>query len=537
MIPGLDTYRHPTGSVNKMISLGQASVSLELREVFRKGVPLRVGTRAFDILELLITCPGRLVSKDEILQRVWPDTVVEENNLQVHVSALRKALGDDRDLIRTIPGRGYMLVGGDDDSALAVVEPADTAAVGAFSGSLLRKSDLPHGITLIGRDAALEEVCEALLSDALVSLVGSGGIGKTSLAVAVAHHLSLTESLYVCFVPLAQVTCPERIVESLACALDLLILPGQSRIDSVVECLDLHNRLLILDNCEHLIEEVAAVSEHLLRTCPSLRILVTSREPLRIGGERTLNVAPLDIPEQGADRQHILHSSSAQLLMTRLRALDSYFPAEHMDSLDPQSVALIAQVCRHLDGIPLALEMAAARAATLGLFELLQSLQHSPHLLSGGLRSAPDRHQSLVASFEWSYRLLSPDECAVLERLGRFEGCFTLAQACDMAQTAALPKARVMDCMISLAQKSLLLVAAEGPFRFYRLLRATRSWLMEAINELAGDTISRQGVRQVTEHSARPASTASVATLRVASSLHESDYFHRNHQRILATSQ
>ncbi|MCD5975258.1 ATP-binding protein [Pseudomonas quasicaspiana] len=521
-----------------MINLGQASVSLELREVFRCGVPLRVGTRAFDILELLITCPGRLVSKDEILRRVWPDTVVEENNLQVHVSALRKALGEDRDLIRTIPGRGYMLVGGEGESALAVAAHEDPLTVGSFGSAMPRKHDLPHNIPLIGREAALEDVCEALLSDALVSLVGSGGIGKTSLAVAAAHHLSLTDSLHVCFVPLAHITCPDSIVESLASALDLVVLPGRSPIEAIVECLDQQNRLIILDNCEHLIDAVAAISEHLLCRCPSLRILITSREPLRIGGERMLNVAPLDTPELQASRQEVLLSSSAQLFMTRLQALDPYFPAENMESLDQQSVELIAQVCRHLDGIPLALEMAAARAATLGLFELLQSLQHGPHLLSGGLRSAPDRHQSLVASVEWSYGLLSPDERKVLKRLGRFEDRFTLAQACERAQSLALPQGRVMDCIVSLAQKSLLLITAEGPFRFYRLLRATRSWLVETISELAGDNGSTQGIRQHNQHSVRPASMASVATLRaVGGGLHDSDYFHLNHQRILATSQ
>ncbi|MFK7699799.1 ATP-binding protein [Pseudomonas caspiana] len=521
-----------------MISLGQVSVSLELREVFRNGVPLRVGTRAFDILELLISCPGRLVSKDEILQRVWPDTVVEENNLQVHVSALRKALSEDRDLIRTIPGRGYMLVGGEDDSASASApDHVDAISGSGFDSAMLRKNDLLNNVALIGREKALEGVCEALLGDSLVSLVGSGGIGKTSLAVAVAHHLSMTDSLHVCFVPLAQVVSPERIVDSLAFALDLLVLPGQSIMAAIVERLDQQNRLVILDNCEHLIDAVAAVSEQLLRSCPSLRILVTSREPLRIGGERTLSVAPLDIPGQDAGREVILQSSSAQLFMTRLRALDSFFPAERLETLDEQSVALIAQVCRQLDGIPLALEMAAARAATLGLFELVQSLQQSPHLLSGGLRSAPDRHQSLVASLEWSYRLLSPEERAVLERLAQLEGRFTLAQACEMAQTPVLPKGRVMDCIVSLAQKSLMTVVAQGPFRFYRLLSATRSWLVDAVARLSSDNAPQQNILRGNERLEGAVSMPSVATLRAPRIQYESDYFHFNHQRVLATSQ
>jgi predicted ATPase/DNA-binding winged helix-turn-helix (wHTH) protein len=521
-----------------MISLGQASVSLELRDVFRNGVPLRVGTRAFDILELLISCPGRLVSKDEILQRVWPDTVVEENNLQVHVSALRKALGADRDLIRTIPGRGYMLICGEDESTLAAVaDHTDATLTASFGTAMLRKSDLPHNIALVGRETALEEVCEALLGDALVSLVGSGGIGKTTLAVAVAHHLSLTDSLHVCFVPLAQVVSAERIVESLAFALDLDVLPGQSLIESVVECLDQHNRLVILDNCEHLIEAVAAVSEHLLRSCPSLRILTTSREPLRIIGERTLNVTPLDIPQPGADRQQILQSSAAQLFLMRLRALDGFFPADHASALDSESVALVASVCRHLDGIPLALEMAAARAATLGLHDLVQGLQHSPHLLSGGLRSAPDRHQSLVACVQWSYRLLSADERSVLGRLGRCEGRFTLAQACDAAQTTALSAGRVMDCIVGLAQKSLLVVTAEGPFRFYRLLNANRAWLGDKDSECSGNERSQPDAGYDTERQWQSVAMPTVATLRASRAERETDYFHLNHQRILATSQ
>jgi predicted ATPase/DNA-binding winged helix-turn-helix (wHTH) protein len=520
-----------------MMSLGQASVSLELREVFRNGVPLRVGTRAFDILEVLISCPGRLVSKDEILQRVWPDTVVEENNLQVHVSALRKALGADRDLIRTIPGRGYMLIRGEDEAATAVGPDAGGATLTPPMGAVLqRRSELPHAIALVGRDCALEDVCEALLADSLVSLVGAGGIGKTSLAIAVAHHLSLTDSLHVCFVPLAQVASPEHIVESLAFALDLNVVPGCSAIESIVDCLAQHNRLVILDNCEHLIEAVAVVSEHLLRSCPSLRILTTSREPLRIGGERILTVAPLEVPEESAARQAILQCSSAQLFLGRLRALDSFFPTDCVDALDDQSVALVAAICRQLDGIPLALEMAAARAAALGLFELAQSLQAVPHLLSGGMRSAPGRHQTLVASLEWSYGLLNADERSVLDRLGGCEGRFTLAQACEMAQAAALSPGRVMDCMVGLAQKSLLIVSAQGPFRFYRLLNATRSWLLDRIGKpVAIDSSRANASYDATGRVVIPKPAASV--LRAAAARCETEYFHLSHQRVLATSQ
>lgn len=525
-------------SVNNMISIGQATVSLELREVFSHGVPLRVGTRAFDILEFLISCPGRLVTKDEILRRVWPDTVVEENNLQVHVSALRKALGADRDLIRTIPGRGYMLIGSEDDARL--IQPTETAGAdisGSHADALLRCSELPHDIALIGREGAVEEICEALLGASLLSLVGSGGIGKTALAIRVAHQLALTEGWHVCFVPLAPLSCAERIVEALASALNLEAIPEQSILESIIECLEQRNRLIILDNGEHLIDSVAKLSEQLLHRCPSLKILVTSREPLRINRERSVSVTPLVVPSPAADRFDVLHSSAARLFLTRLRALDSAFPADESAALDGESVALIGAVCRTLDGIPLALEMAAARAATLGLFELASSLEHNVHLLCGGLRSAPQRHQSLDASVDWSYRLLDADERRVLGRLGELCGRFSLDEACEIAQTADLSRSRVMDCIVGLAQKSLLVVSAEGPFRFYRLLGATRTWVAHRLSKTVNEGASRRNSGHDSQLSVTPERVSSLATLRSTTSGHDSDYFHRNHQRVLATSQ
>ena len=529
-------------SVNNMVSLGQASVSLELREVFRNGVPLRVGTRAFDILELLISCPGQLVTKDEILQRVWPDTVVEENNLQVHVSALRKALGADRDLIRTIPGRGYILICGEDDASQAAPfelldTPPDLPLANSLSAAMLRTSELPLDVALIGRQDAIEGVCEALLTESLLSLVGAGGIGKTSLAVAVAHHLSLTDSLQVSFVPLAQLSCPQRIVEALGFALDVRIQPGQPMIDAIVDCLDQHNRLVILDNCEHLIEAVAAVCEHLLHRCPGLRILTTSREPLRIARERTISVPALQVPDQDAERGDILHSSAAQLFLMRLRALDSRFPLDDNATFDDPSVALVGQICRALDGIPLALEMAASRASALGLFELAASLQGNLHLLSGGLRSAPPRHQSMEASVEWSYRLLSADERTVLGCLGGLAGPFSLDQACEVAHAAAISRARVMDCIVGLAHKSLLMVSAQGPLRVYRLLGATRNWIVDRLGLQGKQGAPAFNSSHDTQRSSAHVRVASVSTMRASNPPCEHEHFHFNHQRVLAASQ
>lgn len=519
-----------------MISLGQAHVSLELREVFKCGTPLRIGARAFDILELLIGCPGRLVTKDEILRRVWPETVVEENNLQVHISALRKALGTDRDLIRTIPGRGYMLMCGELEAVrYSPASAAQHALTSPFGCPMLRKSDLPHNVMLIGRAKALDEVCQGLQSGSMLTLTGSGGIGKTSLAVAAAHRLSVTQSTSVCFVALGPLNCPERVIDALACALDVQGVEQDLLLDAVADRLNDAAPLLIIDNCEHLIEAVATLCEQLAQRCPTLKILATSREPLRISGERSLSVGPLDVPEQGADRAQILQSSAAQLFLTRLRALDSGFPCDNLHSLDDQSVALVADVCRTLDGIPLALEMAAARASALGLYELSASLREDLHLLAGGLRSVPVRHQTLQASVQWSYRLLNHDERQVLDRISLLDGRFTLDQACEAAQTPDISRARIMDCIVGLALKSLLVVLTEGPFKFYRLLGVTRTCIVHRqATDLEASSGSSGSVIDLVPTSP---SLASVATLRAAHVEQEDDYFHRNHQRVLATSQ
>lgn len=526
-----------------MISLGQAHVSLELREVFKCGTPLRIGARAFDILELLINRPGRLVTKDEILQKVWPETVVEENNLQVHISALRKALGTDRDLIRTIAGRGYMLISGDEEvSQSSLVGPGMAASVlsSPFGCPMLRKSDLPHDAALIGRAAALDDACQALESASLLTLTGSGGIGKTSLAVAVAHRLFRTQSMPVYFVALGQLNCSERVIDAVVCALEVDGVQGQSMLDAAVARLNEAETLLVLDNCEHLVEAVATLCAQLAQRCPTLKILATSREALRINGERSMNVAPLDVPEPGADRSHILRSDAAQLFLNRLRALDSCFPSDDSDSLDDQSVELIAQVCRTLDGIPLALEMAAARASALGLYELCASLRENLHLLAGGLRSAPERHQTLQASVEWSYRLLTHDERRVLGRITLLDGRFTLDQACEVAQSLDISRAQVMDAIVGLALKSLLAVLTEGPFKFYRLLGATRTCIVQRLKQAPGtatSTRSSGSSAQCVERLAISAAPASLNTLRASQVVQEPDHFHRNHQRVLATGQ
>lgn len=507
-----------------MISLGQTMISREHRDVFKDGVARRIGTRAFDILDLLLRHQGQLVSKELILQSVWPDTVVEENNLQVHISALRKALGTDREQIRTVPGRGYVLLGGDGAQT-------DTRASVVLQGVSCHHP-LPARVALLGRQALLDEVSNTLAEGcALVTLIGPGGVGKTALAAELGQTLLEAGTTPVYFVPLAQLQCAELLLEAFSSAVGVDCSGGDPDLQGLIRYLQQQPGLIILDNCEHLVESVASLLDVILRGAPAVRAIATSREPLRIAGERSLQVPPLDIPELNASPDTILRSASAQLFLRQWRALDSHLAADGNAELDDYSVELVGEICRRLDGMPLALEMAAARACALGLYQLVASLNGSLHLLSASLRTAPPRQQTLQASLAWSLRLLGREERTVLRRLAELDGRFTLERACDALQRTRLPRACVMDCIVRLATKSLLMVSAQGPFRFYRMLGTTRACLLTAS---AQDTVTPElSVPRVQDCDA-PSALATLQSIRAVPA--GPDGYHARHQRALAVA-
>lgn len=452
-----------------MIEIGALQVHLETREISRDGNRLRVGSRAFDILELLIAGDGALVTKDKILDHVWPDSVVEENNLQVHMSTLRKLLGSDRELIKTVPGRGYRLV----------VPTREHNAHTILTGRPVRalRDSLPaFASALIGRDDAIEDIAKSLETARLLTLVGAGGIGKTRLGIEAARRLSHQFADGIYLVSLACATDASSVIELCADALGVKPVGGDSSLVKIADALGERRALIVLDNCEHVLATVSELVESILQNNPHTHILATSREALRIEHEQLFAVTTLCVPSQGSQSHETLQCSAVKLFLARARAVDPHF------SCDAQSIALTGTVCRRLDGIPLAIELAAARAAVLGIQTLATHLDDRFRMLTGGHRTALPRHQTLRATFDWSYALLNEDEKVMLRRLGVFVNGFTLVDAAMMGGDL-MCEANVIDALSGLVAKSLVVFDTGTGERRYRLLETTRAYALQLLED------------------------------------------------------
>jgi predicted ATPase/DNA-binding SARP family transcriptional activator len=331
---------------------------------------------------------------------------------------------------------------------------------------------------LIGRADALAEVTELLGAHRLVTLIGAGGIGKTRLGLEVARRVLPGFADGVWVAELAPLSDPGLVPATVAVALGLTLLAGAESPERVAAALGARRVLLMLDNCEHVIEAAARMAEALLRANPHVRVMATSREPLRAPGEYVYRVLPLEVPAEGAEgREDLLEAAAVQLFVARAQAVELRF------SLDARTAPITGAVCRRLDGIPLAIELAAARTATLGLEELAAHLDDRFRLLTGGHRTALPRHQTLRATLDWSYELLSAIERTALRRLAIFVGGFTLEAASAVAAAADLGAPEVVDSVTNLAAKSLVVVEVPGAVTRYRLLETTRAYALEKLTE------------------------------------------------------
>lgn len=457
-----------------MTQIGRFELDLEMRTLSCSGEQIHIGARAFDILALLASMRGRLVTKDELIRYVWPHTIVEENNLQVHLSTLRKALGTDRNLIMTLPGRGYQLAQNPPDMA----QPK-AANSGGTQGTLQPLADnlpLQTG-ELFGREAVIHDIAGMLEQAYAVTLVGAGGIGKTCLAVAVARHVANHFPDGVHFAALGAHSSTSAVLNAVANACGLALPDGSLTSARIARALGGKRCLVVLDNAEHVIEIVAELAETLTCHCPNLQVMTTSREPLRIAVETVFRVSPLDVPSIDAQCEDVLAHSAVRLFLHRARALQPDF------AKDTTSVSLVGEVCRRLDGMPLAIELAAARATTFGIDGLRRRLDDRLKVLTGGCRNALPRHQTLRATFDWSYALLDQATRTVFRRLSRFADRFSLEDACSVAGDDWIDPMLVVMSISELTEKSLLMVEFEGTLTRYRLAESTRAYAREKLHD------------------------------------------------------
>jgi len=472
------------GTVPTAVAFGPFRYDPVQRVVSDSHGPLRLGSRAVHLLAVLLEQPGRLFSRDELVARVWPHTVVEETSLRVHISALRKALGDGVDgarYIANVPGRGYVFVG-----ETGAWRPGSGLPPGNVSPSTLPEPDARAGSPLlpprltrpIGREHAIAQLAELLARERLVSIIGAGGMGKTTVALAVADTLAGRYADGTHLVDFSHLSDPALVAAELGRTQGLIVPSNDAT--AVLESALRHKRLLfVLDNCEHVIDAVATLVHRLLRACPGLYFLSTSREPLDIEAEWVFKLPPLalPLPDEYLDLRDLLAYPAIQLFTERAQASCDSFRLT--DSLAPA----VRQLCGFLDGIPLAIELAAARVDSLGVHELLQRLESAFELLTRGRRTALSRHRTLQAVMDWSYDLLSDSERLVLQRLSVFRGAFDLDGAVAVAACAGLDAARVIDDVLSLSAKSLIVLETADDLRVHRLLYITRLY---AEKRLAG---------------------------------------------------
>ena len=459
------------------ISFGAFRLSLTERRLSKHDKPVELRGRAFDILVALVERAGRVVSKKELFDIVWPDSTVEETSLRFHIASLRKALDDGTAgarYVTTVYGRGYCFV--------APITSSDASPEVTRSEISPRA---PHRLPayssrIIGREEALQDVVAQVKAERFVTIVGPGGIGKTMLAVAVGRTLLAGFQGEVVFLDLAPIHDPHLVPDIVAATLGLI--QSDDPVTGLIAHLRERRTLLILDSCEHIVDEVAALAERLFHETPQTHILATSREALRVEGERIRILPPLTCPpwDSGLTARLVLSFPAAQLLIERVVA--SGYPFELSDAESP----LVAEICRTLDGIPLAIELAAGSVSAFGLPETAASLNSKVELLWKGRRTAPSRHQTLGAALDWSYHVLPDGEQTLLRRLSVLVGNFTVEAAQATARGPDVCDDHILTALTELVAKSLVAVDASGLATTYRLLDTTRTYALDKLIE-SGD--------------------------------------------------
>jgi predicted ATPase/DNA-binding winged helix-turn-helix (wHTH) protein len=455
---------HASDSTNEVISFGPFRLYPARRLLEREDISLRLGGRAFDILTVLVEHAGRVVGKNELTARVWPGVTVDESCLRVQVAALRKALGDGEAgtrYVTTLMGQGYCFVA----PVFRSIEPGPSTRTAFVAHSAQR---LPPRLTrIVGRDETVQDISSQLMEDRFVTIAGPGGVGKTTVAISVGHELLADFTGFVHFFDLGPLDDAQLVTGAVASALGLMVQSSDSE-PGIIAFLREKRVLLIFDSCEHVIETVAALAESIFKEASDVHILATSREPLRVEGEHVNRLSPLATPPDDATltAAQSLGYSAVQLFVERATASDRHF------ELSDNNAPIVSGICRKLDGMALAIELAAGRVNAYSVQETMALLDDRFRIFWQGRRTALARHQTLSATLDWSYDLLSDLERLVLQRLSIFAGVFTLDAACSVAASQDMP---VVAVVASLIEKSLVSINGRDA-KHYRLLDMTRAY-------------------------------------------------------------
>lgn len=468
-------------SLSLQLAFGPFCVSPGKRLLTKHGAVVEIGGRALDLLITLIERPGRVLSKRELIKLVWPDIVVAEGSLRFHMTGLRRILGDGEDgarYISTQVGVGYAFVAPIErlPPQLAVVPPQPRAAEASGKRLASNVGALPRRGRLIGRDGDIQLVIDRLAKPTLYSIVGPGGVGKTSLAVEVGHRIGAARNEPVHFIDLAQVETPALIPSSLAGALGIPV-QDEDPMFVLLAHLRASRLLLILDNCEHLIDAICALVEQICEAAPDVALLATSREPLRALGEQVHWLGPLDFPGEAdaLSADSLLAFAAVRLFVERATSGNASLVLQAGDA------QMIADMCRRLEGMALPIELAAVRVATHGVRATHALLGERLSLGWSGRRTALPRHQTLRAMLDWSYALLSEQEQQVFDRLAIFIGPFSLEAASHILADAHLDSVTAAATLDALASKGLVSVDHSESLAAYRLLEMTRAYARERL--------------------------------------------------------
>src|SRR3984957_6251161 len=459
-----------------LIRVGAFELYPSERTLSAAGKPMELGARAFDLLLVLVEHHGRLVTKATLLERVWPRLVVDENNLPAQIASLRRILGAGA--IRTVPGFGYRL-----ELTVSSGAPPEPAAVPVATLhepepprlSVPRRTWPNRLGSLIGRETDMRELQTALGHACLLTIVGIAGVGKSRIAQEILTREAEKPGAAVAWVSLQPLSEAQHIPSAIALALGLSLPEGVEGFEALCQALEHTQVLLILDGAEQIGDALAAPLAELVARTQGVRALVTSQAPLGVPGETVYRLSVLPVPHREVPHEEAARFGAVELFVERATAADRRF------TLTPSNTSAVAQICRRLDGNPLALELAAARVPALGVHALLERLDDRFRLLRLPGRSPDPRHGALYAAFDWSYSLLAPSEQKVFNRLGIFAGSFSLNAAARCVADETVDTSEAIDLIGRLVDRSLVTALPVDPPR-YALSETARYFAVDRLS-------------------------------------------------------